>query len=223
MKAVDNENLRYEESDFSFRRVDDDIVFDYLDAIKRTHNQTEILDIGCGSGVFAEEMLEKGFKVKGIDFAKNAVERARQRGIDAVIGDLDEGINEENSSYDIIVATDILEHVYDPMFVLQEAERVLRPGGHIIVNVPNLVTPMVRLWTLFGYSYQEPVYRRRHIYKHHTFFTLSLIRHMLEFAKFNVTTHQRVANITKKKQVKGRGIPLLLTHSLTILARKEKK
>lgn len=221
MRAVDNENKRYKTSDFSTRRVDDDIVFRYLHKVKNKDHITSILDIGCGSGIFAKEMLDQGYAVKGIDFAETAVKRALQRGVNAVVGDLDQGIAEPDESYDVVVASDIMEHVYDPMFVLQETYRVLKPGGYTIVNIPNLVTPMVRLWTLFGYSYQEPVYRRYHIYKHHTFFTLGLAKYMLEYANLKMIDHRRVTNLGKKRQAEGRYIPLLITNALIILAQKK--
>lgn len=93
------------------------------------------LDVGCGRGDLAVGLKERGWRVSGLDASARACEAARARGIDAseaTIESLD-----ADSAYDAIVFHHSLEHVTDPVESLRAARRALKPGGLLMIGVPN--------------------------------------------------------------------------------------
>ena len=95
-----------------------------------------VLDICCGPGVqFAGG---KGrFQFTGIDISREALAEAQTHGYHTVQHDLARPLPFPPETFDVVVATDILEHMTDPLALLQEAKRVLRPQGRLILSVPN--------------------------------------------------------------------------------------
>ena len=87
------------------------------------------------------------------------------------IGDVDSGLEFENNQFDAKWMGDVIEHVFDPIFVLKEINRVVKDNGLLLITVPYDLSLGLRIRTLFGISYQEPTYRERGQYKHHTFFS----------------------------------------------------
>ncbi len=223
MKPAAIEDTRYAKEDYCQIRREEEIIFSYLKEIKRNHGGTPtLLDIGCGSGMITKEVAALGYAVKGIDFSATAVEKARSVGVDAEVVDLDDGIPGPDGTYDVVLAGDIIEHVFDPISVIKEASRVVKPGGHLLVTIPNDVSVMVRLKTLFGISYQEVMYRRSGIYKHHTFFTLGLIKYMLRMSGFQVIKKTHITNVGKLVQLSSPITPLIFTNELVVVAQRKK-
>jgi SAM-dependent methyltransferase len=111
----------------------------------------KVLDIGCGDGFFSERIQEAtGACVCGLDISLEATEKARTRGIDARQCDLDEGICYESESFALVFCGEVLEHVFDPDFLLDEIHRVLIPGGFLVLSTPNLAAWYNRILLLFG-------------------------------------------------------------------------
>jgi len=94
------------------------------------------LDIGCGAGSVSEELVRRGHWVRGLDIMEEAIARARQRGIEARVHDLDRALPFSDGSFDFVLALDIVEHVFDPLALLTEIRRVLRPSGFAIIMIP---------------------------------------------------------------------------------------
>ena len=95
-----------------------------------------VLEIGCGSGWQLERMKQAGWHTKGLDFDPQAAEAARRRGLDVEVGDVrDMGL--AAGTYDAIVMAHVLEHVFDPVGLLAECKRLLKPGGRLVSITPN--------------------------------------------------------------------------------------
>ena len=95
-----------------------------------TDKNIEILDIGCGSGEIMEELNNYGSKTYGIDFSKEAIQICEKK-LNAKQGDLDTGIEFDDNKFDLVWAGDVLEHVFDPMYLLREIRRVLKKNGYL--------------------------------------------------------------------------------------------
>jgi ubiquinone/menaquinone biosynthesis C-methylase UbiE len=111
-----------------------DIIFGL---IKDHRRDVEILEIGCSGGVLIEFLNKQGFlKLHGIDIDERAIEICRQRGIKQVmVADAQEtGFKEEQ--FDVLIASDVLEHIKDEDKALREWYRILKPGGTLIIFVP---------------------------------------------------------------------------------------
>src|SRR5690606_2077889 len=95
-----------------------------------------ILDIGCGDGRFADYLRSAGHHVTGLDEVER--EGVRDRVSAFVRADFSRPLPAEvGTGYDVVVAGDVLEHVPWPLETLRQIGSVLRPGGQVLVSVPN--------------------------------------------------------------------------------------
>jgi len=157
--------------------------------------QPALLDLGCGSGEISLALAHKGYSPFGLDFSKVAVKIASANGLACEEADLDSGIPKEDSSYDVVWAGDVMEHVFDPINVFKEVRRVLKPKGRFFATIPNDLHCKTRIKVLLGFSYQEPVYRKFGQYKHHSFFSERLVRYMYEAANLEIVKMYYVASL----------------------------
>ena len=119
----------------------------------QAQNPQRVLDIGCGDGFFAQRIQETtGAYVCGIDISREAILRARSRGIDARQCDLNEGIDLETETFDLIFCGEVIEHVFDPDSLLEEIWRILSLEGHLIISTPNLAAWYNRILLLLGFQ-----------------------------------------------------------------------
>ncbi|MHC4271177.1 MAG: class I SAM-dependent methyltransferase [Planctomycetota bacterium] len=182
MKPEEREDNLYRNGKRCQISLEEEALFEFFD--NNSSAGSKVLDIGCGSGEIAHVINEKGHLVSGIDFSPIAIELARKQGIDCQVVDLDSGIPFDDNTFNTVWAGDIIEHVFDPIFVLNEIKRVLIPGGQLLCTVPYDLNIATRLRIFLGHSYQENVYREYGQYKHHTFFSMSLMKYMLNEAGF---------------------------------------
>jgi len=96
-----------------------------------------LLEIGCGSGVFLARMRNLGWKVSGIDPDPAAVSWAqRVHHLDVTCGTWEQ-MRFPADSFDVITMNHVIEHVHDPVGLLTECQRMLRPGGNLVLTTPN--------------------------------------------------------------------------------------
>jgi ubiquinone/menaquinone biosynthesis C-methylase UbiE len=114
-----------------------------------------ILDIGCGDGEFSSLLLNNNNEIIGLDISENAVKIAQGRRIKAKYCDINYGLPFEDSSFDIVLIFDTLEHIFDPSFTLREAQRVLKRGGSLYCDVPNAGFLLNRLYFLFTGCFKD--------------------------------------------------------------------
>lgn len=97
----------------------------------------KILDIGCATGVFLNEMKNKGWESYGIEPNAFAANYAKdQFGLKITNISFEES-NFSGSFFDVITMWDVLEHVISPDWVLQEIYRILKPNGLLVISMPN--------------------------------------------------------------------------------------
>lgn len=97
----------------------------------------KLLDVGCGDGTFLDLMRRKGWDVDGIDFDAKAIATARQKyNLTLRCGDLKAaGLPAE--SFAAVTMSHVIEHLPDPVEMLTEIRRLLKPGGCLIMTTPN--------------------------------------------------------------------------------------
>jgi SAM-dependent methyltransferase len=95
-----------------------------------------VLDIGCGDGKLLQHFADRGWDAAGIDPSSIAVAATRKRGLEAHHGTLADHPWPE-TSFDAIVFEHSLEHIPQPMDALEQAARLLVPGGVLAIVVPN--------------------------------------------------------------------------------------
>jgi SAM-dependent methyltransferase len=107
-----------------------------LDALRR-RPPGRLLDVGAGRGDLGAVLSERGWDVTGLEPSAEACEEGRRRGLHMVQGTLAEAGPELEPHYDAVVFQHALEHVVEPSEDLARARDLLRPGGSILVVVPN--------------------------------------------------------------------------------------
>jgi 2-polyprenyl-3-methyl-5-hydroxy-6-metoxy-1,4-benzoquinol methylase len=101
----------------------------------------DVLEVGCGTGEFLLAASNAGHRVSGLDLSEEAVAytMGRHPGLDIRCETLD-SCNLRPESFDVVAAFHVLEHVGDPVGLLHQMVRLLRPGGLVYIRVPNLDT-----------------------------------------------------------------------------------
>jgi 2-polyprenyl-3-methyl-5-hydroxy-6-metoxy-1,4-benzoquinol methylase len=116
------------------------------------HNKA-VLDVGCATGYLAKALREQGCTVSGVEYDQAAAEVAAQYLEQLVVGDLEtlDLVQELGATrFDVVVFGDVLEHLRDPLVPLRQAVGLLRPGGSVVISVPNVAHAAVRLSLLAG-------------------------------------------------------------------------
>jgi SAM-dependent methyltransferase len=97
-----------------------------------------LLDVGAGYGDFLHIVSQAGWQVSGFEFSPAAAKLSREKyGVSLSVGDLFE-MSFSNQSFDVITMWHVLEHLADPIAVLRRLFTLLRPGGLLVLEVPNL-------------------------------------------------------------------------------------
>jgi SAM-dependent methyltransferase len=132
------------------------------------------LDLGCGDGRFTAALAGAGARVVGVEVAQAAVERARARepDLDLRLARIDRPLPLDDGSFDLVWASEVIEHIADTARWLSEVRRVLAPGGRLLLTTPAHGRVRVALAGVERFS--EPLGDHLHLY------TRSSLRTLLE-------------------------------------------
>ncbi len=157
----------------------------------------KVLDVGAGEGKIALSVMQAGNTVVGVDIAQGNVEKLAKRGIEAYRVDAEkEKLPFKNGTFDVVVAGEIIEHLFDPFTFLAECARVMKKGGRIIVTTPNLASLGRRFLLLVGKNpYIDPWAEPGGIGGHVRYYVPETLRELLRRAGF--TVEQVEADIVK--------------------------
>ncbi|HZH92015.1 MAG TPA: class I SAM-dependent methyltransferase [Pyrinomonadaceae bacterium] len=95
-----------------------------------------LLDVGFGAGTLLEAARRGGWEARGVEVSQSAIEHVRKAGFDVFCGTLAEA-QYPDDYFDVVTASEVLEHVPHPQPVLNEIARVLRPGGLLWATTPH--------------------------------------------------------------------------------------
>lgn len=125
-----------------------------------------ILDLGCHGGTLSNfiSKLSKNNRIFGLDISENAINYAIKKHphIEFKVQDLNNGIPYPDKKFDAVTCFDVLEHVFDPLKLINETKRVLKDGGYFIVDIPN-ETLLFRVIWFFWTRMKGKVWRDVHI------------------------------------------------------------
>lgn len=117
-----------------------------------------VLDLGCGGGLLAEAMTEKGARVTGLDASHTSIEVARwhqqQTGkkIEYIVNTAEQFAQDKQTAFDVITCMELVEHVPDVESLLSACRKMLKPGGHLILSTINR-TLKAYMTTVLGAEY----------------------------------------------------------------------
>jgi SAM-dependent methyltransferase len=123
----------------------------WRDVTRHFARDARILDVGCGTAWLAEHFDD----YTGVDGSPDAVAAAGQRGRHVLLASVEDALPFADATFDGVVVKDLLEHVEDPVFVVREVLRVLRPGGHAFASSPD-----AQRWVWDDYTHRRPYTRK---------------------------------------------------------------
>ncbi|MEX2962382.1 bifunctional 2-polyprenyl-6-hydroxyphenol methylase/3-demethylubiquinol 3-O-methyltransferase UbiG [Microbulbifer sp. TYP-18] len=103
----------------------------------------KLLDVGCGGGILAEAMTQRGAQVTGIDLAEAPLKVAELHALESGLSidyrriAVDELAEQEAGSYDVVTCLEMLEHVPDPAAIIRACARLVKPGGDLFFSTIN--------------------------------------------------------------------------------------
>jgi 2-polyprenyl-3-methyl-5-hydroxy-6-metoxy-1,4-benzoquinol methylase len=153
-----------------------------LNAVRTWKKQGWLLDIGCASGLFLNFVRSNsGFNVRGEEINLAASQYARDHfKLDVFTGSLEESAYPD-SSFDAVTMWDVLEHIHDPLAGLREVFRILKPGGIVVMRVPNGAGWDARLFRQYWAGLEAP----RHLF----IFTLATLTELVSRAGLAPLAH----------------------------------
>ncbi len=107
-----------------------------LRALAPHRRLNRLLEVGCGQGLFLEHARGAGWQVQGVDILTPVAELARSRGLAVFAGELAQA-RFPDGSFDAVTMSEVIEHVVDPVSLMKEVARVLRPGGVAVLGTGN--------------------------------------------------------------------------------------
>ena len=117
-----------------------------------------VLDVGCGGGILAEAMAQKGAAVTGIDLAEKSLKVAELHRLESGVEVKYECISAEDlaarapATFDVVTCMEMLEHVPDPASVVRACATLVKPGGHVFFSTINR-NPKSYLFAVLGAEY----------------------------------------------------------------------
>jgi 2-polyprenyl-6-hydroxyphenyl methylase/3-demethylubiquinone-9 3-methyltransferase len=115
---------------------------DYIDDFAGIKD-LKVLDVGCGGGILAESMAQRGAQVTGIDLAKKSLKVAQLHSLESGVSveyrcvAVEDLADEAPGSFDVVTCMEMLEHVPDPESVVRSCARLVKPGGWVFFSTLN--------------------------------------------------------------------------------------
>lgn len=178
-----NKSLNYGVSHTRLRRI--------LSLLDSQPNQ-KILEIGCAAGRLGREIKKLGHYVAGIEISESAAHEAKKVLDEVYVFDIEGEWPTEllSQKFDLVVLPEILEHVFDPVYVLKKSSAVLKDRGKIIITTPNFLIWVNRIRFLFGFfRYEE---EGMFDFGHIRWFTYQYLKQVLYESGFTITKEKHI-------------------------------
>lgn len=134
---------------------------------KKNKKNLKVLEIGCGFGYLTYALAKSGYTIKGVDISQHAIDQAKQRYGDHYVCC---NVNDMEGQYDVLILTEVVEHIPDIKEFFGALYNLLKPGGEIVLTTPNKSfypkdilweseAPPVHLW---WFSEESMIHLARH-------------------------------------------------------------
>lgn len=167
-----------------------------------------ILDIGCYDGTFLSLIKNRNNNFYGIDASDYAIKEAKKRGIKVkkFFWDDKKNYHLKKIFFDLVVAGEFIEHIYDTDFFLEEVSRVLKKDGFFLISTPNVASLGRRLMLFFG---ENPILETSPNEStssgHIRYFTFNVLESLLKKFNFKILIKRSdVVNFSLRGKLKSR-------------------
>lgn len=175
-----------------------------LDEFAAYRETNRLLDVGCGVGFLLNQARARGWETCGTEFSNDAVEMCESNGHEMGYSPLSAD-DFAAGSFDVVVYTEVIEHINNQVEEFEQVRRLLRPGGLLYVTTPNFDSLARRLlgpqWNIIDYP------------EHLAYFTPATLRHLFETSGFEVVDIEatgisvtRILNSMQAEEVDGSGV-----------------
>jgi len=130
----------------------------------RADSVPSILDIGCATGALLAALRDKGWRVTGVEISPSAIYAKNERKLDVRNIPLEENIFPDNS-FDVILASHLIEHLNEPKTFLEETYRILKNNGSIFITTPD-ISGFQSL--LFGSRWRSAIFDHLYLFSRRT-------------------------------------------------------
>jgi SAM-dependent methyltransferase len=157
--------------------------------VKFAGNGTRVLDVGCNDGSVGALLIKKDNEVFGIEASPTVAELAVKKGLKVLTADLEKGFPFEDAFFDVVMAGEIIEHISDTDFLIEEVKRVLKHDGIFVLSTPNVASLGRRIMLLLG---KNPYFEASFGFPldvragHLRFFTKTLLCDFLVYKGFSI-------------------------------------
>ena len=134
------------------------------------------LDIGCATGALLHRLKQRGWRVRGVEISPSAEYARNARALDVRSLPLEQN-NFPSGSFDVVLASHLIEHLNDPALFVRETFRILKPGGRLYITTPNIAGFQARV---FGSAWRSAIFD--HLY----LFSVKTLRALLSRAGFRI-------------------------------------
>jgi len=200
----------YNKQGIHYKKNDLEAIIRYKNILSwlELNNEKTIIELGCKYAELRKMLIETGkhFNYIGIDIDKYTLEKIDDfNSKDFICHDINKGIPLENNSADYIICMEVLEHLENASYFLEESKRILKENGSIIISVPN------------PYSWNEMYrnfFRKKDTEGHIASFTYQNIQSLVQFSGLNIIDELgSFTRIPFSKKIFGQNI-LLKTNKL---------
>ena len=140
----------------------------------------KILDVGCGTGLNSSKISKNNHDITGIDISENAIKEYKKKFKGHVV-DITKGLPFKKNTFDLILCSEVIEHVKDTKFCLFEFNRILKKNGTLLISTPNSVFWVYRLYAILGKSLSEVQHP-----DHERFFSKESLVYSIKKCKFEI-------------------------------------
>lgn len=108
----------------------------FIELVKKLEGVRSICDLGCGNGHISGRLAALGYDVTGVDASASGIQIARRAfpGVNFVEALIDRDL--KLGDFDLVISSDVIEHLYRPSDLLEAAQALLKPGGQILIGTP---------------------------------------------------------------------------------------
>lgn len=179
----------------------------------------KILEVGCATGYMGEKLRKQGNYVVGLDISKKDIQKAKKVLDQAFVVDLEsEKLPKLNFKFDLILLTEVIEHLFEPELVIKKLVTVLKPEGQILISTPNFLHLYNRCKMLCGnFEYiEETVINKSHIH----FFTYSTLKKTIDSLGLKIVKENHVI-FPRTLSFVWKAFPELFAYQIIFLCQKK--